>query len=355
MEIGIDDLDFEDDVIVDSPEGDQGEQEKPWMEDPYGNNNQDNQPSSEEYQEPSTADDDILMYYLRSKGIEDPSKIKFEDEKGEIEEKDWNSLDREEQLNILNSQETENDFSESELGLINKLRQAQLSPEEYEQYLMRQGAEHYASQIQENEKTYTIDDLTDEELFVMDLKSRIEDLTDEEAQLALDRALADENLFNRQMKGIRADYKRLEDEIEQRKQEELNQQQQEQMKEFSNSIINSIQAFNSLGSLNIEMTEDDMEDVAQFILTSDGAGINHFSKALNDPDTLVKMAWFTLKGEEAFNSITEYFKNEISKVSKASYEKGLKDGKINKLIYQPTNKQSIKQQSRQYTSIDDLD
>ena len=355
MEIGIDDLDFEDDVIVDSPQPDSEEDVKPWMDSPYGDDKQDLEPDSDDDSEPATVEDDILMYYLRSKGIEDPNKIKFEDENGNIEEKDWNSLDREEQLNILSSHDAENDFSESELSLINKLRGASLSPEEYEQYLLRKGAEQYAQQAQENERTYKVDDLTDEELFVMDLKSRIEDLTDEEAQLALDRAMADENLFERQMKGIRADYQRLELEMEQRQQEEASLQQQEQMREFSNAVINSIQSFNTIGGLNIEMSEDDMEDVAQFLLTSDGAGINHFSKALNNPDALVKMAWFTLKGEEAINSITEYFKNEISKVSKASYEKGLKDGKVNKLVYQPTTKNIKTQQSRQYNSIDDLD
>jgi hypothetical protein len=54
-----------------------------------------------------------------------------------------------------------------------------------------------------------------------------------------------------------------------------------------------------------------MDEVAQFLLTTDGAGINHFSKVLNDPDWLVKMAWFALKGEDAINNITDYFTTEM--------------------------------------------
>jgi hypothetical protein len=33
---------------------------------------------------------------LREKNIGDPTKIKFEDEEGNIQERDWNSLTREE-------------------------------------------------------------------------------------------------------------------------------------------------------------------------------------------------------------------------------------------------------------------
>jgi len=40
--------------------------------------------------------------FLKSKGIEDPSKIKFE-EGDQIVERNWDDLTREEQINILNT------------------------------------------------------------------------------------------------------------------------------------------------------------------------------------------------------------------------------------------------------------
>jgi hypothetical protein len=40
---------------------------------------------------------------LKTRGIDDVSKIKFEDDNGNIEEKDWNSLTKEEKFNILNT------------------------------------------------------------------------------------------------------------------------------------------------------------------------------------------------------------------------------------------------------------
>jgi hypothetical protein len=42
--------------------------------------------------------------------------------------------------------------------------------------------------------------------------------------------------------------------------------------------------------------------------------MSYFGKALNDPKTLVEMAWWTLKGRDALNSISEYFMNEIKNV-----------------------------------------
>jgi len=40
--------------------------------------------------------------FLKSRGIDDPSKIKFEDENDQLIERDWKDLTKEEKLNILN-------------------------------------------------------------------------------------------------------------------------------------------------------------------------------------------------------------------------------------------------------------
>jgi hypothetical protein len=57
-----------------------------------------------------------------------------------------------------------------------------------------------------------------------------------------------------------------------------------------------------------------MEDIASFILDRDDTGMSYMGKDLNDPKTLVEMAWWTLKGREVLNSISEYFSNEIKNV-----------------------------------------
>lgn len=363
MPIGINDLDFDDEFEdYGGEEQEQEEQDKAWMEHP---NVQYNQEEPEEPEQPSYTEeeDDLITYMLKSKGITDPSKIKFEGENGEIEELNFNDLSREEQIAILSQNEQEeqqDEYSDQEIALINKLRQNKLTPEEYEQYLIRQGANNYAQQLEDNNKKYTIDDLEDDDLFILDLQARIEDITDEEALAALEKAKMNEGIYAKQIKGIREEYKRIEDEKLQRDQYEADQQRQQQFDAFSSQVQDSIRNFTSIGQLDISLNEDDMEDVAQFLLTADGAGINHFSKALNDPDTLVKMAWFALKGEEAFNDITNYFTAEIKKREQASYQRGLADAKkpapsTSKFVYQPKNNNINPTGRKGEISIHDLD
>ena len=91
------------------------------------------------------------------------------------------------------------------------------------------------------------------------------------------------------------------------------------------------------------------------MLSQDESGKNYLYEALQDPETLTKAAWFILNGEEAFNSITDYFKNQIKLVSENQYKKGLEDGKKGVtskpqvVITKPQNTH------RQYNSINDLD
>ena len=89
--------------------------------------------------------------------------------------------------------------------------------------------------------------------------------------------------------------------------------------------------------LDLNLETDDMEDIASFILDRDDSGMSYFGKALNDPKTLVEMAWWTLKGRDALNSISEYFVNEIKNQKQISYQKGLEDGKKSstRVVYKP--------------------
>lgn len=379
MEIGINDLDFnEDDFGISQPQpssnqqlpldGD-GEEIKPWL-----NGNQEvedpvNQPVNTPPEPQSPEEEDIITLLLREKNIGDPTKIKFEDEEGNIQERDWNSLTREEQLNILKtpSESEDNSLDEEEIGLINQLRLNQMTPEEFIAAIKQQGAAEYAQTLESGQAT-RIDDLTDEDLFILDLQSRVEDITDEEAQQALDRAKQDSTLFQKQMKGIREEYKRIEE--ERTRMEELEQQQKdsEQFEEFKNAVLDSIQSLDKISTLDIAMDDDDMNEIANFILSTDSAGVNYLAKALDDPQTLVRMAWFALKGEEAIDSITEYFTEQIKEVSQSRYEQGFKDGQAGKrtqtksspVVVQtpqekPQEKPLVNRGQPKQISIDDLD
>ena len=307
-------------------------------------------------QEPSNQDgnDDFLADFLKTRGIDDTSKIKFEDEQGNIEERSWDSLSNEEKLNILNTpieQEPEenNQLSDEEVQLLNQIRESNLSPSEYIKQIQGEQV------VQEPQ--YKIDDLSDDELFLLDLESRVGELTDEMAAQALSNAKQNEELFNKQVEGIRKEYKEREDYQLQQEQAEIAQQQQEAYNQFQDNIINSIDNFDSIGNLNLNFEDSDKEELAQFMLSRDEAGNNYLWQALQDPETLVKAAWFILNGEEALNNISDYFINQIKLVSQNQYRKGFEEAKSGK---SPTRPQVVidttkNNQRPVYNSINDLD
>lgn len=301
--------------------------------------------------------DTAIERYLRTKGISDSNKIKFENEDGEIEELNWSSLSEDEKFNILNTgtDNPELDLDDTEIDLINRIRLSNMSVSDYLQSVHQQGmsqAYREYAQRQKDEYTYTIDDLSDEELYVLDLQARIEDISDDEIEEALDRAKSNETLFAKEVAGLREDYKRLEDERNLREQAVAEQQYKEQFAQFSNSIINGINSFSNIGSLDIDLSDDDKNTLYTFITGTDNTGVNYFARALSDPETAVKTAWFAIHGEDVINSIEDYYKQQIAQVAKYNYEKGLNERKQQKVV---VSKKGQQKQNKMIKSIDDLD
>lgn len=337
MEKGIEDLDFneEDYGIAQEPSNPNGyvpdyeslEPEKPWM----GDENQP-QPADGTKPEPAAAqepvqEDDIIISMLKQIGISDPSKIKFENDEGEIEEVSWDSLSAEEKMNILTPESPDPNYGleEPEINFINLLRDAGITPEEYINYQREQAIEEYRQALEGNPQ-YEVERLTDEDLYALDLQSRVPDMTDEEVAIALEHEKANPELFEKKMQGIRAEYKALEDERRQNE-ELLEQQKQEQFEAFQSDVLDAIESLDEVGGVKLNLDEDDMEEVANFILSLDSAGVSYLGKALDDPQTLARMAWFALKGDEAFATITDYYDKEIAKEKRSAYEAGYEDAK----------------------------
>jgi hypothetical protein len=109
-------------------------------------------------------------------------------------------------------------------------------------------------------------------------------------------------------------------------QADYEQQQQEAFMNYQNNVVNAIQGFDRLGNLDINMEDADKEELAAFMLGQDQNGMNYFYKAIQDPNQAIRAAWFMLNGEEAINNISDYFINEIKRVSEARYYQGLADG-----------------------------
>ena len=142
MEIGINEEDFLDEV------DDFGTDDQAQDIDPQ-NQNKDDISTSQTTDEPQL-EEDFITSLLKSRGIEDRSKIKFEMEEGSIEELDWDSLSNEDKLNIINSstEDPETDLDESEIQLISAIRNSGMTPAEYLQHIEESGVERYLQNSQ---------------------------------------------------------------------------------------------------------------------------------------------------------------------------------------------------------------
>jgi hypothetical protein len=130
-------------------------------------------------------------------GITDKEKIKFENEDGEVEELSWNDLDNTQKLNLIQNQNAtnEDDLDDDEIELVNAIRKSGLSPVEYLRLVEKNSVDRYMQNA--SQPSYTVDQYSDDELFLADFISRMGDITDEEAQEALASAKANESLFQK--------------------------------------------------------------------------------------------------------------------------------------------------------------
>ena len=305
----------------------------------------------------TTEEEDVITALLKSKGI-NPDSVKFQGDDGNIEEKPFSELSKEEQLQILGFDDSDDNYGleDDEINLINQLRTNNLSVKDYNDYIARQAIQNYIDA--NNEQIYTVNDFNDDELYLMDLGSRL-GLSEDEALAELEVAKSNPDLFKKKVQSIREEYKQKEDQlIDQKKQEEA-EENSKQAQEFENAIIEAIQNNGEidLGESKLSLSNDDKNDIASFILDSDSTGVRFISRALNDPETLVRMVWYALKGKEAFNEITNYYRKQISEVAKNNYNKGYGDGKTGKaanLAKSVVKKPAAKKGNRPLT-INDLD
>ena len=321
---GLDDYNLtgdEEDIVTPDPENDTPDpNDDPDNQETLQDNSDDDDLDDSDEDE---NDDDFTLQVLNLKGISDPSKIKFEDESGAIIERDWNDLSDNERLMILaGTEDPERDLEEDEILFINQLRENNLTPQQYIQAIQQQAVQQALEEYQQGlQPTYEIDSLSDDELFALDLLEKVgeENITDEELKEALEQAKANETLFAKQIEGLRAAYKNLEDQQRYDAEQAQIQQAEEQYQEFSNKVLNEISSFDSLANQEIELSTDDKNDIANYMLTRRDTGVSDFYRDMQDPKTATLAAFWLLRGPEILNEM----ENQI----KAAYQRGFNMGK----------------------------
>lgn len=293
--------------------------EIPDMDDIYGvveesdedgeNNTIDSEP--QESQEPEL---DVWHQYLRDLGISDSKAIRFENEAGEIETVDFDTLDRETQLTML-KELTDPGLSEHEIQVVNYLRQNNASFDDVINYFAEQRLQQYLAENpdQVHQKVYSIDEYTNDELYLADLKNKYPDFSEEELLAELDAAKLNEELFNKKSDIIRQQYKEYED----RQKQEAEAAEQQRYEALQQNIVNAVLNFKEISIdpdpesedwRGLEIEDGDRQNILSYLLDQDQEGKSRLVRDIEDPNELIKLSWYKLYGDETFKHITGYWK-----------------------------------------------
>ena len=325
-----DDL-FDDDPSLDGGNLDQGTQIQNQPQDPIPPQDNGTQSGSSSTGNSGSNDDgysDLISHMLKAKGISNPESIKYEDETtGAIVEKRFNELPLEERIGILTATDSEQptypiNLSDDEKELFDTLAENNISWGEYIQYVQEQAILEF--QRSAEIEAQSIDSIPDEQLYMLDIKSRFPDLTDDEIIEALNIEKSNQYIWNKKVEGLREVYK--EREREAREEAELLAQQERDQSDYElrEQIIDSLVNLDSIGQFELE--DEDKEEIFDFITNTDVAGERYIARTLKDPNKLVEMAWFALNGETALKNLENYYVDQMKAYNQASYNKGYEEG-----------------------------
>ena len=262
-------------------------------------------------------DGDFMTSFLKEYGLTD-GKVTYENDDGTTEEVEFNSLDNAEKLNIIKELTSPN-LSKDEIETINYLRANNATIQDVVSYYSQKAVEDYIKENGAIEKPSAVDDYSDDELYVADLKAKFSDMSDEEVKADLENAKENQELFQKKVDIIRKQYKAKEEEAEQ----ERIKSQENQFIQFKTSLENQLKEFDSISmdykdskSDSLQIEDAEKEEIYKYILNRDENGATQFFKDLNDPRTIVELAWFKLYGKDAISDITNYWKSQLRSVRK---------------------------------------
>ena len=283
-------------------------------------------------------EDDLTSEVLKLRGIDDPDKILFQDDSGAGVTRSWDSLSREEQINILGNvkeqqDQPNNELENDEINLINAIRNSGMDVNSYLQTL--------TPQVNQPQQTNVIDTMSDEDLYAFDILNKVgsDNITDEELDQALESAKANEALFKKTVDGLRASYNRQYEEEQANIANQQQAAQQQKYQAFANAINNQIDVFDNFAGQKIQLSNEDKDNLSEFMTSLDENGISPLGYALQNPAILTKAA-FWLLNEDSISA-------ELQKQVQDAYTRGFNAGKgdmlnKSKLVFKPktTSKKS---------------
>lgn len=294
-------------------------------------------PKEEQLDESSNNTEDLTSDLLNLRGIKDLDKIKFEDESGAIVERSWDSLDKNEKLNILageheQSHDDSQELDDDEINLINTIRNSGMNVKQYMQNI----------QPVQAPQAYNEQDLSDDELYALNILQTVgsDNITDEELEKAIEDAKSNEELYNRTVQGLRQQYQQLQQDEQNRLVQEQQAKQQEQYQAFANRVDYEIQNFNDFAGQEIELDNNEKQDLANFMLNiNPNTGLSPLGEILQNPQNLTRAAFWLLNENKIMA--------ELNKQTQDAYKRGYAAGKGDKstFIKKPKTSTAKKQEA----------
>lgn len=278
---------------------------EPDYEDGYGNQYvEEDEPTSPPKHEERT---DFISGVLRKYGI-DANAIQIQNEEGELEEVSFDDLTDEEKMELFESASAPS-INDHELNDLNVLRANRMSLADMIQWQREEAVKEYLAQA--NTPQYTVDGLSDEDLYVYDLHDRYPEMTDEELEQELEYAKQNQALFEKKMTALRNEYKQLEDEQIAQQKQQASEAKEQEFNMLAQSLVHVANSTNELHDLILE--DEDKEAVLSFLLDRDANGQSQFYKLFEDPQKLFELAWYAKFGKQAFADVNDYYKKVIEK------------------------------------------
>lgn len=254
---------------------------------------------------------DFISKLLEAKGFKNKT-IQLTDENGEVVDVNFDELTDQEKFDLLSDQDQGTMPSDEELKTLNFLRTNNMTLEDFAKWQREQAVQEYLA----NQSPVTeFDEFTDDEMIAYDFIQRFgEDMSDEEIDAEIDRLKADPDAYQKRVNLLRASYKSEAEAQSKLYEQEERTRNQAAEEEFKTAYINAAGNINYIHGMDLD--NNDRQELLDFVLTKDAANRTGLSKALEDPESVLKMAWYLLHGEETYDATVDHFKKEIAKRSK---------------------------------------
>jgi hypothetical protein len=196
--------------------------------------------------------------------------------------------------------------------MINFLRQNNMTLQDFAEWQRQEAIQEY---LAGQAPTSDTDSYSDEEIVAYDYIKRFgESMSDEEIDAEIERLKADPEAFAKRVSLLRNAFKAEEEAQAKLYQDEAAAKQAENEKMFVNTYHQAMAGIDSIQ--NTELDDNDRDELLRFVLEKDQANRTGLSKAMDNPENVLKMAWYLLHGEERVDAMIDYFQKEISKRSK---------------------------------------